>query len=257
MLQVIAARRGGKPIICGHRGAAGHAPENTLAAFRKGRELGADLLELDVQLTRDGQVVVIHDYTLDRTTNGRGEVQEHTLAELKALDAGSWYGPSFAGEQIPTLEEVVAWAKGKAKLSIEIKCRPSTIGDLPERVVNICRSHAIVEETMVISFDHIAIRRVKEREPNLAGGIIFYARLVDPIAAARAAMADVLNMASQFISPDLCELAHANDLAVQCLMNDPREARLLVEMGVDVIDTDYPDRVRAALRAKDPARPGL
>ncbi|MDB4897641.1 MAG: glycerophosphoryl diester phosphodiesterase, partial [Firmicutes bacterium] len=95
MLQVIAKNRDGFPFISGHRGAAGYAPENTMAAFRKGWELGADLLELDVQLTRDGHVVVVHDPTLERTTNGQGMVHEHTLAELKELDAGSWYGPTF------------------------------------------------------------------------------------------------------------------------------------------------------------------
>jgi glycerophosphoryl diester phosphodiesterase len=250
MLQVIAKNRDGFPFISGHRGAAGYAPENTMAAFRKGWDLGADLLELDVQLTRDGHVIVVHDHTLERTTNGKGMVHEHTLAELKELDAGSWYSPSFASERIPTLDELAAWAKGKVRLNIEIKSTPQTIGDLPEQVAAICRNHGIVEETEVISFDHVAIKRVKAMEPNLAGAINFGARLVDPVGAARAAAADVLNMHWAFITPDLVELAHDNGLGVQCFMNDPELAKMLAGWGVDFMDADFPDRVKAAVRAR-------
>src|ERR671939_679927 len=90
-----------------HRGASGHCPENTRAAFVRAIELGADMVELDCQMTRDGAVVVIHDEELDRTTNGRGRVRDHTLRELKTLDAGRWLGPEFAGEEILTLEEAI------------------------------------------------------------------------------------------------------------------------------------------------------
>ena len=91
------------PLVVAHRGGAGLAPENTLAAFRMALEVGADAIELDVRLTRDGRVAVIHDRTVDRTTGGRGPVGSYTLAELKALDAGSWFGPQYLGERVPTL----------------------------------------------------------------------------------------------------------------------------------------------------------
>jgi glycerophosphoryl diester phosphodiesterase len=249
MLQVLAARRDGYPLISGHRGAAAYAPENTMAAFRAGLEAGADLLELDVQRTADGRLVVIHDHTLERTTDGRGPVAAHTLEELRRLDAGSWFGPSFAGERIPTLEEVAAWAAGRIRLNIELKTLPAALGDLPEQVVEVCRRYGIVGETLCISFDHVAIRRVKEAEPGLAAAINFTARLADPLGAAAAARADILNMSAAFITPDLCALAHASGLGVQCFMNDPEQAAALAAMGVDFMDSDRPDVIRAAVRA--------
>src|SRR5436309_8381837 len=104
-----------------HRGASGHCPENTRAAFLRAIELGADMVELDCQITRDGAVVVIHDETLVRTTNGRGRVRDHTLKEIKRLDAGSWFRREFAGEEVLTLEEAVAILRGRVQLNLEIK----------------------------------------------------------------------------------------------------------------------------------------
>jgi glycerophosphoryl diester phosphodiesterase len=250
MLEVLAARRDGHPLISAHRGGAAYAPENTMAAFRNGAAIGADLLELDVQLTADGRMVVIHDHSLDRTTNGHGPVHAQTLAQLRELDAGSWFGPSFAGERLPTLDEVAAWAAGRVRLNIEIKSGPDTLGDLPEQVVATCRRYGIVQETLVISFDHVAIRRVKEAEPGLAGAINFTARLADPLGAARAAHANILNMSAGFISRELCELAHGAGLGVQCFMDNPERAVVLADMGVDFMDSDHPDVVRAAVRGR-------
>jgi glycerophosphoryl diester phosphodiesterase len=111
---------GKEKVICvAHRGGAGCAPENTPAAFKKAIALGADMVECDIHLSKDGHMVVIHDDRLDRTTNGKGLVREKTLAELKALDAGSWYGGEFAGEKISTLEELLDLAQGKVEVIIE------------------------------------------------------------------------------------------------------------------------------------------
>ncbi|HVB09958.1 MAG TPA: glycerophosphodiester phosphodiesterase family protein [Bacillota bacterium] len=247
MLEVLAARRDGYPLISGHRGTGAHAPENTLAAFRRGWELGADLLEFDVQRTRDGQVAVIHDASLERTTDGQGRVSDHTLAELQALDAGSRFGPAFAGERIPSLQQVVAWARGRIRLNIELKAAPGTLGDLPEQVADICTGHGIAGQTLVISSDHGAIRRIKERQPELAAAICF-GQLADPVAAAREARADVLNTGADRITPEFCALAHGAGLGVQCYMDDPGRARQLARGGVDFLDSDWPEVVRAAVR---------
>src|SRR5215471_15400951 len=115
---------GGRPYVIGHRGAMGHAPENTFASFRKGFELGAPLLELDVHLSADGQLVVIHDETVDRTTNGSGRVADMSTAEIRRLDAGSWFGCAFAGEPVPMLSEVLQWMHGRVGLVIELKLGP-------------------------------------------------------------------------------------------------------------------------------------
>jgi glycerophosphoryl diester phosphodiesterase len=107
--------------VIGHRGAAAYAPENTMASFKKAKELGADWFELDVRLSKDGEVVVIHDDTVDRTTNGHGKVRDLTLYELKQLDAGAWKGPEFAGERIPTLGQCLDYAKFHIGVYVEIK----------------------------------------------------------------------------------------------------------------------------------------
>src|SRR5207253_2831738 len=111
--------------VIGHRGAMGHCPENTFASFERALELGADWVELDVHLTRDGALAVIHDEKVDRTTDGHGFVRDYTLADLKKLDAGSWFGPEFAAQRIPTLDEVLLWARGRhTAVDVEIKNAP-------------------------------------------------------------------------------------------------------------------------------------
>ena len=110
-------------MVIAHRGASSYAPENTLAAFDLALHMGCRHLELDVDFTRDGHIVVIHDETVDRTTNGTGPVGSHTLAELRALDAGSWFGPQFAGERIPMFAEVLERYHGRAHLHTEIKAQ--------------------------------------------------------------------------------------------------------------------------------------
>src|SRR5579859_2813159 len=103
----------GRVWVIGHRGAMGRCPENTMASFERGLELGADWVELDVHLTRDGALAVIHDESVDRTTNGHGLVKDHSLAELKRLDAGAWFGPAFAGARVPILDEVLDFARAR------------------------------------------------------------------------------------------------------------------------------------------------
>lgn len=249
-MEVLASKRDGYPLISGHRGAAAYAPENTLAAFRAGWERGADLLEMDVQMTRDGHVVVIHDAALDRTTNGTGFVGEKTLPDLRVLDAGFWFDAAFAGERIPTFEEVVAWAKGRIGLNVELKSGPYPFfyPELPAKVVEVLRVNDMVGQTLVISFDHTLIREIKGLEPGLVCAINFNARLVDPLAVAKVSRADILNMSRSFISPDLVSLAHAHGLGVQCFCDNPREATYFACMGVDFMDSNYPDEIRAAVR---------
>ena len=170
MLEVLASKRDGYPLISGHRGGAAYAPENTMAAFKKGKALGADLLELDVQLTRDGHLVIFHDDTLDRTTNGKGLLRERTLAELKELDAGSWFSPEFAGERIPTFEEVVEWATDVGmRLNVELKSGPYPAFDstLAVKVVEVLEKYGRIDDCLCISFDHIWIAEVKRRAPGL------------------------------------------------------------------------------------------
>jgi glycerophosphoryl diester phosphodiesterase len=236
------------PLIVGHRGAMGHAPENTLASYELAVSMGVDMVECDVHLSADGVPVVLHDHTLDRTTNGKGLVCEHTAAELQALDAGSWRDPQFAGQRLPTLDGLLAWCRGRVPLSIELKNGPVFYDGLAEAIVDLVRKHDMLERANVISFDHAAIARVKQLEPRLSAGILFAALLVDAPAAARAANADAILPGHHFATADVITQAHAADLAVSVwTVDDPALARRLAADGVDAIATNYPDRVGPAV----------
>ena len=156
-------RSGGRPRVFGHRGAMGYAPENTFASFERAIELGVDAIELDVHLTADGEVVVIHDHELDRTTDGDGILGEKTLAELKSLDAGRRFGDEYIGQRIPTLGETLEWARGRCVLDIEIKGGPWPYAGIEAKVVDLIREHEMVDQTIVISFEHPTVARVRGR----------------------------------------------------------------------------------------------
>src|SRR3954452_5296438 len=161
-------RSTGRVRVNAHRGAMGYAPENTFAAFELAVAQGADMIEMDVHLTADNQCVVIHDETLERTTDGHGLVGEMTLAELQRFDAGSWFGSEFAGQHIPSLDEVLAWGHGRAIMNIEIKADPVPYEGIEARVVDLIRRHGMQDDVILISFDHRAIKRVKALAPEIA-----------------------------------------------------------------------------------------
>jgi glycerophosphoryl diester phosphodiesterase len=236
-------RAPGAPVLrVGHRGAKGHAPENTFASFNLAVELGVSAVETDVHLSKDGEVVLIHDHTVDRTTDGRGFVRDLTLAELRRLDAGSWFDPSFAGQQIPTLTELLSWAHDRVGVAIEIKNGPIYYPGIAEKVIRLLQHHDMERQAILISFDHLVLREAKMIAPGVATGILYVGRFVDEAGAARAAGADALHPNWAFVTPDLVETAHASGLAVSpWCPNDLQTLRMLSEMGVDSIGTDYPD----------------
>ena len=233
---------GGRLLRVGHRGAKGLAPENTMAAFKRGHSLGVDVVETDVHLTRDGEIVLIHDHTLDRTTDGKGLVKDHTLAELRALDAGRWFNPAFAGERIPTLAELLDWAKSSVAVAIEIKNGPIYYPGIAARVIEALRERDMLRQAILISFDHFVLREARMIDPNVVTGILYAGRLIDPIAAARAAGAAALHPAWPYVTPDLIRSAHEAGLAVSpWCPNELTPLRVLDAMGVDSVGTDFPD----------------
>ena len=237
-----------RPIVVGHRGAAAHAPENTVSSFEKGLALGADVLECDVHLTRDGRLAVIHDHTVDRTTNGTGLVGGYTLAELKALDAGIRRGPEFAGQRILELPELLALARGRARVSIEVKNGPVFYAGIATRLVETLRVERATDDVLVISFDHRVIREVRELCPEVAGGVLYSARPADPAGMARAADAQVLLPHWALVTPEDVEAAHrAGLLLLPWTANTTEQIEALLAMGVDGLASDYPDLVRAAV----------
>jgi glycerophosphoryl diester phosphodiesterase len=164
------------PLVTAHRGAARVAPENTLAAFEAAAVLGVDAVELDTKLTRDGQAVVIHDQTLERTTNGRGRVSAHTLAELEALDAGSHFGPEYAGEAVPSLRRVLEALAGRLLVNIEIGNYVSVRDSLPQAVVATVRGCGVERRVLFSSFNPLALRTARGLAPDIPCGLLLMPR---------------------------------------------------------------------------------
>jgi glycerophosphoryl diester phosphodiesterase len=227
----------------------GYAPENTFASFERAIALGVDVIEIDVHLTADGEVVVIHDAELDRTTDGEGVVGQRTLAELKTLDAGVRFAPEFAGQRIPTLGEMLAWARGKCVVDIEIKGGPWPYDGIEARVVDLIRQHEMVDQTIVISFHHAVVARVKALAPEIATGALWNCGPVDPVAVARAAGADAIMPQWSYCDAETVERAHAAGLSVNpWATSEPPIIEHLVGLGVDSICTNHPDILVGALK---------
>ena len=160
-------------MIIAHRGDVTSAPENTIPAFRRALDLGADGIELDVRLTRDKQLVVFHDRLLGRTSNGEGPVNHCTLDEVRGLDAGSWFSPGFKGEQTPTLDEVFESLPADFLINVEMKAIIKGMRLIAHRVAEVVRRHARWDSTLVASFNPIALWELRNIEPKIARGYIW------------------------------------------------------------------------------------
>jgi glycerophosphoryl diester phosphodiesterase len=202
-----AARAEGRIMLGGHRGNPAEHPENTLASFQSAIDVGCDLVECDVHLTADGELAVIHDHLLERTTNGTGLVGAHTLAELRELDAGM-------GQKIPLLEEVFELVRDRVGLVIETKQNPVPYPGLEEKLAAVLRRHDMVERTTVISFHHVRIRHLREVAPDLDLGIIDASRPIDAVAMMRAAGADLFSSYYGTLDPQMVEEIRAANGAV-------------------------------------------
>lgn len=239
------------PLIIGHRGASAHAPENTLAAFQRALELGADGVELDAKLTLDGKVVVIHDQTVDRTTGAHGVVREMTLEQLKSLDAGSFFGAEFAREQIPTLEEVFASVGAHTLVNVEITNYTSVGDALPDRICDLVIQYGLQDHVIFSSFHPFNLIRTKRRLPQVPVAI-----LTQPGAAGRLMRGPLGRLAApRFIHPyfsDVTETSlmqeHRRGRRVNAwTVDSPEEIRRLSRMGIDGIITDDPRLARKIL----------
>ena len=239
-------------LVMGHRGARGLAPENTIASFETARKIGVDFVELDVHVSKDDHLIVMHDAAVDRTTDGHGYIQGMSLSEIKALDAGSWFDPRYAREKVPTLTEVLEWSKGEMPLAIELK--GGFEQGLVHKVIDLLWRYDMANEVILISFNHRALQHVKALSPELRTGILYVARLVDSVAVARRSVADALHPNWNYVDRELVREAHTAGLALSTwAVNEPKDMRALIEMGVDSIGTDYPDRLVAVAEEMDQA----
>src|SRR5262244_4166653 len=198
-------------LVIGHRGASGHAPENTLAAFRKSLAMGATFIETDLQLSRDARFVAIHDSTVDRTTNGRGAVHDLSLAELRRLDAGAWFGSEFAGERIPTLEEVLEFAK-KHDVVFYLELKPAGSWGGEHALIGALRDSGEIARTVVISFDSRILQALRRIEPTVMTGLLFNGQIERPLDRAVEVGARQLVIRGDLVSPALLSDARKRDL---------------------------------------------
>jgi glycerophosphoryl diester phosphodiesterase len=218
--------------IMGHRGAPADEPENTLRGFSRALAVGVAAVELDVQLTKDGRLAVIHDETLDRTTNGKGRVKDFTLADLKRLDAGR-------GEPVPSLEEVFDLVQGQANLVVELK-QPEAAGAL----LDFFRERRAFEVAAVVSFWHPAVKALKEAEPRFHTGVLMVGCPADPVGLARAARANTLALNYRYVNRELVDAAHQQDIRVIVWnIDDPETLKPYLAMNLDAICTNRPQEI--------------
>lgn len=231
-----------------HRGASGYAPENTLAAFRRAVAQGVSFLETDLHLTRDAHFVAIHDETVDRTTNGRGIVQNLTLAEVRRLDAGSWFASEFMGERIPALEEILEFTR-KNDVVFYLELKPSGFWGGEHALVSALRDSGEIPRSVIISFDPAILAALRKIEPTLMTGLLYNGQVDSPFDKAVEIGARQLVVRADLVTPNFLQQARRRDLQVVCwTVNSPAHMRLLVSAGVDGIMSDYPDRLLAVLK---------
>ena len=230
--------------IFGHRGASGYAPENTIEAFRLAAEMGADGVELDVQMTRDGELVVAHDETVDRVSNGSGRIAGMTLRELKKLRFNRMH-PEYGEAEIPTLKEVFELLK-PTTLDINIELKNSLIDypGLEKRVIDLVGAAFDPERVIFSSFNHASMLRVKAIDPRLVCGLLYEASLIEPWAYAVQLGMDALHpQYAEVITPGgNCRKAHEAGVRVHTwTVNEPEVMRKVMEEKADILITNYPD----------------
>jgi glycerophosphoryl diester phosphodiesterase len=243
-----------RPLVIAHRGHSIDVPENTLAAYRRAIELGTGMIECDVNRTADGQLVMIHDWTLDRTTDGRGPVRDLTLDEIGRLDAGSFLGPEFAGLRVPTTVDTIELAREAGILMcFEVKGEtPEEFGVTAEMLADLLAERRALEWAFMSSYDHAALARARARVPEL---LLAPERLpddvpADPIEAARQATvlgASVLQNHWRFLRPELVREVHDQGIALWAWpTTEEPEIATSIAAGVDgVMGDDVAAMVRA------------
>jgi len=236
------------PLVYAHRGARDVAPENTLAAFSQSITAGADGVELDVTRCKSGEIVVIHDDTVDRTTDGAGQVHAMTLGELHALDAGSWFGAAFSGERIPLLSEALDLLRGKLRINVEIKSGQAR-GDRIERdVLEMIHERRLVDQTIISSFNPMIIYRAKRAAPDVPCGLLYAPDMWRPLAhawARRIVRCDALHPHhAQLTGESVSRLQRAGYAINVWTVNEIDDMGRMVDWGVDGIITDHVTALR-------------
>jgi glycerophosphoryl diester phosphodiesterase len=236
-------------MVIAHRGASSYAPENTLGAFDLAIQMGVTHIELDVHATRDDHIVVIHDDTVDRTTSGSGPVTSHTLAALKALDAGSWFDRNFSGERVPTFDEVLERYRGRAHIHTEIKGHSA---HLSQRTVDLVRRHGMVEHITITSFQKTRLEETRAYAPELPTGWLVAEAGDVVIAQARELGLTQLCPRAHAVTPEMVDRLHAAGLVVRAWGVATEDLmRQVVKAGADGMTVNFPDKLIAYLRGDE------
>jgi glycerophosphoryl diester phosphodiesterase len=232
--------------IYAHRGASGTHPENTLAAFKEASRLAIHGVEFDVHVSKDGELVVIHDETIDRTSNGVGYVKDLTLSELRAYDFGSWFNEDYAGESIPTLEEVLKiFQHTTHHVNIELKSDVFPYEGMGEKVLYLVEKMGMADRVVISSFDHEAIRNFKRSAPHIEVAILTMEVLVDAYDYARVIPADALHIFLPTAMRKMTKDALLKGAIIRVFtVNDEDNALALEKIGVHAIFTDFPERMK-------------
>lgn len=246
--------------IIAHRGASGYAPENTLASFKKAIEMGAKEIEFDVQLTKDGQLVVIHDYYLHRTTNGKGMVMHSDYAYIKTLDAGSWYSKSFSNEKVPLLSEVITLCKDANEkdrkkngvmatpicLHIEIKKTKLEQRPIERLIYEMVKETYPMEYIVFSSFHHRCLQSLLAME-SVKCGVLLGSEVLGAVeyVERHGLKSYSLNQSAEFIHREFVEEAHENGLQILSYTVNSKDIAIYFEsIGVDGIFSNYPDLLK-------------
>jgi glycerophosphoryl diester phosphodiesterase len=251
-----------RPLVIAHRGHCVEVPENTLEAYRRAIELGTEMIECDVNMTRDGELVMIHDWTLDRTTTGSGRVRELTLDDVRALDAGSWFGSEFTGVRVPTTAEAIELGREAGiQMCFEVKGEtPDDYARTADALVELLAQRRALEWAFMASYDHDALALAKRRVPEL---LLAPERLPDdvppePAEAIRQATAlgaPALQNHWRFLTPDLMRGVHDAGIAIWAWPTTAEsEIAIAIEAGADgVMGDDVAAMVRAVAALPAPS----
>ncbi|MGE5225237.1 MAG: glycerophosphodiester phosphodiesterase [Omnitrophica WOR_2 bacterium] len=243
-----------RPIVFAHRGSSLHAPENTLAAFELALQQGANAIELDAKLTADGQVIVIHDFTVDRTTDGTGEVRKLTLEQIRKLDAGSHFDIAYHNEHVPTLEEVFKAVGSRTLINIELTNYAAPLDALPEKVVRLVRRYRLESRVLFSSFCFLTLLRAHNAMPGVPTGLLAYRGKAGILARSPAASLfpyQALHPEKSDVTGALVQRAHRQGRRIHVwTVDDPGEMAFLADLGVDGFFTDDPVLARKVLAGK-------
>lgn len=235
------------PVIIAHRGSSEIAPENTLVAFQRALKEGAHALELDVRLTKDKEIVVIHDAKLERTTNGYGKVEDTLLKDLKKHDAGSWFNPAYSSERIPTLEEVFKLLKKKIGINIEIKPKIKHSDFMIKKCVELVEKYSLHKCVLISSFEHPLVKKVKMLDERISTGILYSPMMhfgKSVVNLAKSNFADFVIISRNYIKNDLVKKIH--EAKLYCFVynvNSRAHLKTMLNFKVDGIITNSPKSI--------------